>query len=249
MVTVASLNMAGKMEIGDHISDWMRERAIDILFLQEVGQEHGDGAAFMSTLHDRLNLGYAYAPATPFENGYKQGLAVVSRYPLDDVKVQPLEYNHLRFRSRCRIALTATVSTPQGSIRIANVHLDTRVNSARRVEQLTPAIEALDAFDGPQIIGGDFNTMNVGWKDSMWPVPFQHQADVVRGMMSKAGFETPFGDTRPTFKFLGLPLKLDWLYLRQLETQESGVDDVELSDHRGIWTRVGPPVAAGGSRE
>jgi endonuclease/exonuclease/phosphatase family metal-dependent hydrolase len=237
-LTVASLNMAGKMKIGGHVAEWMKKRAIDVLFLQEVGQEHGDGAEFMAALQDRMRLSYAYAPATPFETGVKQGLAIVSRYPLTDLEVRPLEYNRLRFRSRCRIALTATVSAPGGSIRIVNVHLDTRINSSRRLEQLTPAIEALAAFEGPQIIGGDLNTMNVGWMDSMWPVPFKDQADAVREELSKVGFETPFGETRPTFKFLALPLKLDWLYFRRLDTREAGVDDVPLSDHRGIWTRA-----------
>jgi endonuclease/exonuclease/phosphatase family metal-dependent hydrolase len=227
------------MEIVEPIAAWIDERAIDVLFLQEVGQEHGDGAAFMAALRERLGLSYAYAPATPFENGHMQGLAIVSRYPLTKVNAQPLEYNHLRFRRRCRIALGATISTPGGPIRVTNVHLDTRINSSRRIEQLTPAVEALDVFEGPQIIGGDFNTLNIKWFDSMWPIPLaEHQGHAVREELERAGFGTPFGDTRPTFKFMGLPLKLDWLYLRRLETREVGVDDVPLSDHRGIWTRA-----------
>ena len=238
-LTIASLNMAGKMAIADAVATWMGERAIDVLFLQEVGQEHGDGAAFMSALRQRLRLPYAYAPSTPFETGHRQGLAIVSRYPLTDVNVQKLEYNHLRFRSRCRIALGATVTTPEGPIRVTNVHLDTRINSSGRIEQLAPAVEALDVFEGPQIIGGDFNTLNIKWLDSMWPIFFaEHQGRAVREELEKAGFDTPFGDTRPTFKFMGLPLKLDWLYLRRLEASEVGVDDVPLSDHRGIWTRT-----------
>ena len=89
------------------------------------------------------------------------------------------------------------------------------------------------------IIGGDFNTLNIKWFDSMWPIPFaEHQGRAVREELESAGFGTPFGDTRPTFKFMGLPLKLDWLYLKRLETREVGVDDVPLSDHRGIWTRA-----------
>jgi len=238
-LTIASLNMAGKMKIVEPIAAWIDERAIDVLFLQEVGQEHGDGAAFMAALRERLGLSYAYAPATPFENGHMQGLAIVSRYPLTEVNVQQLQYNHLRFRRRCRIALGATISTPAGPIRVTNVHLDTRINSSRRIEQLTPAVEALDVFEGPQIIGGDFNTLNIKWFDSMWPIPFaEHQGRAVRDELESAGFGTPFGDTRPTFKFMGLPLKLDWLYLRRLEPNDVGVDDVPLSDHRGIWTRA-----------
>lgn len=231
--------MAGKMAIVDAVAAWIDQRAIDVLFLQEVGQEHGDGAAFMSALGERLRLPYAYAPSTPFETGHMQGLAIVSRYPLTDVNVQQLKYNHLRFRSRCRIALGATVSTPEGPVRVTNIHLDTRINGSRRIEQLAPAVEALDVFEGPQIIGGDFNTLNIKWLDSMWPIFFaEHQGRAVREELEKAGFDTPFGDTRPTFKFMGLPLKLDWLYLRRLEPTEVGVDDVPLSDHRGIWTRA-----------
>jgi len=238
-LTVASLNMAGKMEIADAVARWIHERAIDVLFLQEVGQENGDGAAFMATLRERLDLPYAYAPATPFETGRMQGLAIVSRYPMLDVNVRQLEYNHLRFRRRCRIALGATITTPDGPVRVTNVHLDTRINADRRIEQLAPAVEALDAFDGPQIIGGDFNTLNIKWFDSMWPIPWgEHQGRAVREEMQKNGFGTPFGDTRPTFKFMGLPLKLDWLYLRRLDARDVGVDDVPLSDHRGIWTRA-----------
>ena len=127
-------------------------------------------------------------------------------------------------------ALGATISTPGASI-------DTRI-------QLPPhrttdaAVEALIS-EGPQIIGGDFNTLNIKWFDSMWPIPLaEHQGRAVREELERAGFGTPFGDTRPTFKFMGLPLKLDWLYLRRLEPREIGVDDVPLSDHRGIWTRT-----------
>jgi hypothetical protein len=45
---------------------------------------------------------------------------------------------------------------------------------------------------------------------------------------------------------MGLPLKLDWPSFRKLETSESGVP---LSDHRGIWTRVGLMSAPRESRE
>ena len=53
------------------------------------------------------------------------------------------------------------------------------------------------------------------------------------------GFTTPFGDTRGTYPILGISLKLDWLFLSpDLEPSGSGVDDVPITDHRGIWTRT-----------
>jgi endonuclease/exonuclease/phosphatase family metal-dependent hydrolase len=239
--TVASLNVAGRARITDVLSAWVHDRAVDVLLLQEVGDETDDGAAFIASLGQRLGLGFAYAPATRLENGHAQGLAIVSRYPLDEVSAHPLTQFHLRFRSRCRIALAATVTTPTGPVRLVNVHLDTRINSKHRVAQLRPAIDALDAFDGPRIVGGDFNTMNVRWLRTMWPLPFlQRQSKAVGASLSSLGFHTPFTAAPPTFRFLGLPQKLDWLYLKDLETLESGVDDVPLTDHRGVWARVTP---------
>jgi hypothetical protein len=35
-----------------------------------------------------------------------------------------------------------------------------------------------------------------------------------------------------------LPIRLDWLYLKRLEAVDWSVDDVPLSDHRGVWARV-----------
>ena len=109
-------------------------------------------------------------------------------------------------------------------------------------------LEVLKGSDRPQIIGGDFNTVNVGWLNSMWPFAYaQRQPAAIRKSMGAAGFVTPFGSTRPTFKFLHLPLKLDWLYVKHLDAVEWSVDEVAYSDHRGIWGRFKPPPSQGRS--
>jgi len=168
---------------------------------------------------------------------------------MDEVSVRPLPYNQLRFRSRCRIAVAATVRTPAGPVRLVNVHLDTRINKARRLAQVDAAIAALNGFEGPRVVGGDFNSADFAWISSTWPVPFvQKQAKAVQERMSSAGFATPFGDARGTYPLLGwgaLAFKLDWFFLSpDLEATGSGVDDVPITDHRGIWTassrRSGP---------
>ena len=188
------------------------------------------------------------ASANALEGGQTQGLAIVSRYPLSDVRVRPLTYNQLRFKSRCRIALEATVITSSGPVRVVNVHLDTRINSGRRVAQLTPVLDALDGFDYPRIVGGDFNTMNIGWCQTMWPLPYvQRQAAAVRNVLATSGFQTPFENSAPTFKVLGMPLKLDWLFLKQLDPIVWNVDAVPLTDHRGVWAQVRTRPATGTS--
>jgi endonuclease/exonuclease/phosphatase family metal-dependent hydrolase len=241
-LTLASLNIAGESRIAEALAAWARHRAVDVLFLQEVGGDDEDGASFAAALSERLGFGSAYSPARPYgDSGNQQGLAIVSRYPLTDVSVRTLPYNRLSFRSRCRIAVAATVHTPVGPIRVVNVHLDTRINKARRLAQVEAAIAALNGFDGPRVVGGDFNSADFAWIGSAWPVPFvQKQARAVQERMSVEGFATPFGDARGTYPLLGfggLAFKLDWLFLSpDLEATGSGVDDVPITDHRGIWT-------------
>jgi endonuclease/exonuclease/phosphatase family metal-dependent hydrolase len=231
--------MAGQPRIEDALASWVRRRESDVVLLQEVGGHGVDGATFVASLGQRLGYHSTYAPADRFGDEETQGLAILSRGPIDDVRILPLEHHHLRFKSRCRIAQVATVQTEAGRVRVVNVHLDTRINSKDRVAQIAPVIDMLDAIDGPQILGGDFNTMDVGWVNTMWPFPyFQHQVAAVRTRLAESAFHTPFTGGRATFKFLGLPIRLDWLYLKRLEAVDWSVDDVPLSDHRGVWARV-----------
>jgi endonuclease/exonuclease/phosphatase family metal-dependent hydrolase len=242
-LTLASLNIAGEGRIAEVLAAWSRHREVDVLFLQEVGGDDEDGASFAAALSQRLGYGSAYSPARPYDDtGHQQGLAIVSRYPLEDVAVRMLPYNRLRFRSRCRIAVLATARTPMGPVRFVNVHLDTRINKARRLAQVDAAVAALNGFSGPRVVGGDFNTADFAWISSTWPVPFvQKQAKAVQERMTAEGFLTPFAETRGTYPLLGLgpSFKLDWLFLSpDLEADAAGVDDVPVTDHRGIWTRA-----------
>jgi endonuclease/exonuclease/phosphatase family metal-dependent hydrolase len=257
MLTVASLNMAGEVRVGEILEAWKRAGSVghaDVLLLQEVRQGNGNAEAVTAALSRQLGLSFAYAPADLLENGDTQGLAILSRYPLKKARVIPLKYFRLRFRSRCRIALTATVETAAGSVRLVNVHLDTRINSRNRIAQLAPVIEDVKGFDGPQIIGGDFNTMNVFWFRTMWPFPrLQQQSKAVREALALHGFHTPLTATPSTFRFLGLPLRLDWLYLKNLEPLAWGVTRIRFSDHRGVWVQMnlkprGPMLLGSASR-
>jgi endonuclease/exonuclease/phosphatase family metal-dependent hydrolase len=238
-LTIASLNIAGNPRTADMLATWTRERSLDVLLLQEVGGSALDGASFVETLGGRLGYSSVYAPAARVGNSETQGLAVLSRLPLENANAYALRHNRLRFVSRCRIGLAASVLTPAGPVRLMNVHLDTRINSGRRVAQLEPLLETLDEDDGAQIIGGDFNTMNVWWFWSMWPFPYLHrQAEAVQAWLAGKGFHTPFTDAPPTFRFAGFPLSLDWLYLKGFETVEWAVEPIRFTDHRGIWARI-----------
>jgi endonuclease/exonuclease/phosphatase family metal-dependent hydrolase len=241
-LTVASLNMAAEGRVTDILAAWKDARSVggaDVLLLQEVRQSNGDRETLTAALSRELGLSFAYAAADRLDDGKTQGLAILSRYPLTQVSVLPLKYFRLRFRSRCRIALTAMVETAAGPIRLVNVHLDSRINSGNRLTQLTPVLEDAKRFEGPQVIGGDLNTMNVLWLRTMWPFPqLQRQASAILDAFAAIGFRTPLTDTPPTLRFLGLPFRLDWLFLKGLKPLRWGVEGVEFSDHRAVWVQL-----------
>jgi len=88
----------------------------------------------------------------------------------------------------------------------------------------------------PNIVGGDFNTVNAYWIGHTIPVFFaQDQGLAVRTLMASHGFSTPFGDgvTFPLFA-----QKLDWIYLKGLRSEARGIVDIHSSDHRAIWSRI-----------
>jgi endonuclease/exonuclease/phosphatase family metal-dependent hydrolase len=238
---VGSLNMAADARTSEVLEDRTRKRSIDVLLLQEVGDDGVNGEVLIASLSSRLGFGFVFAPANLLQDGATEGLAIVSRYPLDDISVRPLPYHDLPLRSRCRVALGATVETPAGPVRIVNVHLDTRINGASRIAQLTPAMDMLAVFDGPRILGGDLNTMDIRWVWAMVPLFYmQGQSDAVRTWLFSRGFDTPFTDTPPTLSFPILPMRVDWLYLKEFESLAAGVDRIRFSDHRGIWAHVDP---------
>jgi endonuclease/exonuclease/phosphatase (EEP) superfamily protein YafD len=102
-------------------------------------------------------------------------------------------------------------------------------------------VELLGVFDGPRIVGGDFNTMTARWVLSMLPLFYlQQQADDVRAWLASRGFDTPFTDTPATLSFPVIPMRVDWIYVKEFESLARGVDRIQYSDHRGIWARVNP---------
>ena len=179
--------------------------------------------------------GSTFSPAAP--GVFDQGLAIVSRYPLRNVRLQRLKLCDLRFHCRTRFAVSADVESPWGPVRVWNAHLDTRINAAERVEQLQPVIDEAASHDGPVLIGGDFNTNEFRWVGNIVPVPGGpgHGA-AIRHAMESRGFTTPFADGAVTFPVMRR--HLDWIFVRGLRPLGSSVEPAPFSDHHAIWTRV-----------
>lgn len=236
-ISVVSLNMAKENDpdsVVNAIRSVARLRDADLFLFQEVANgKHGSSVAEEAAR--RLGYFALFEPAAP--DVYDQGLALVSRYRLDEIDVKRLKACNLRYRSRNRFAVAATVRTPWGGLRVWNAHLDTRINAAERLEQLQPVIDEASRHRGPRLIGGDFNTNDCYWLRNVVPIPGgPSHGGAIRSAMKHYGFETPLPDALNTFP--ALRRHLDWIFVRDLRSLDASVEPAAFSDHNAIWVRV-----------
>lgn len=233
-LSVVSLNLA-KEEHCDVVMRDLRNapRLIhaDVLLLQEVVERKGQ-PSLAHQLARRLGYSVAYSAEMPGVED--RGLAIISRYPISNTRVRPLPHYDLRFHSRNRFSIGTTVQAPSGAIRVWNVHLDTRLNAAERVAQLSPLLKSTESGAAARLIGGDFNTNEFYWIGNILPFPAgkSHSA-VLRAEMRRFGFESPFPDglvTHPVAR-----RHLDWIYASGVKPVHSSVEAVPFSDHHAIW--------------
>ncbi len=239
---VVSLNMYEATDVDAILAEFRASEALrtaDILLLQEVVQRRNEPQnSIAHKLAAALNFYYVFAPVAPRQEGTERGIAILSRYELRDPLMVPLPTFNLVFRSRCRVALVSTVDTALGSIRVANVHLDNRLNTPEKLEQLAPVLDAAAGHKGGAMIGGDFNTGDFFWVSHVVPLPYaQKQSAAVKEAMARAGFSTPFEASAATYDLFGL--RLDWIYAKHLRTLGAGIQPIKFSDHHAIWARLG----------
>ena len=160
----------------------------DVLLMQEVHSQHA--ASFLAG-----NLEMPYVQYKDYAH-HQAGLAVLSRRPLNKVKIHYFSSSHYGYG-----ALAAEIKIGNRKLLICSVHLDRipQVNSRRRVSAFTTLrvfkkellddtvrsrsvdelLKWLSGFDVDSIvIGGDFNTfpfskpirmMTKQYDDALWP--------------------------------------------------------------------------------
>ena len=236
-LTAVSLNMAREADPARVLADLQadgRLRSADLYLFQEVAHQ-ANQPSVAEQVAKKLGYSATFAPAAP--GVFDQGLAIVSRYPMHDVRIRRLKACDLRFHCRSRFGMSAMVDSPWGSVQVWNAHLDTRINAAERLEQLQPVIEEAAKREGATLIGGDFNTNEFRWLGNVAPVPGGPGHGVaIRRAMEARGFVTPFADGVVTFPTLRR--HLDWIFVRGLRAVDSSVEVAPFSDHHAIWTRL-----------
>jgi endonuclease/exonuclease/phosphatase family metal-dependent hydrolase len=206
-----------------------------VIGLQEVdrNKKRTGNANTARQMADALGMRYAWAapPDSDGDGEEETGVALLSSYPLSDVERVVLEGEGPE--GRRRVAVGATLRVGRVSLRVYSVHAETRMPVEKKVGHWRTVLEDLKRFPevGGAIILGDFNTLK------------QKDVNAARKLFADAGFTTPFPDDKTTWKTLIVELKLDWLWLRGLDTTSFGIDkSVDLSDHWPLWAKVKLPV-------
>lgn len=205
-----------------------------ILGLQEVDRrkKRSGHSNTVKMIADELGLHYAWAapPAPKPTDEEETGVAILSVYPLSDVRRIVLP--HEGPNRRRRVAVGATVEVNNQPWRVYSAHAETRLAFDKKLEQFKAILQDLAQYPPqmPAIIMGDLNTWEAG--AGRKTIKF----------FSDAGLKTPFGD-KPTFRrrvlMVPIELELDWIWLRGLEASGYGIDrKIEVSDHWPLWTNV-----------
>jgi endonuclease/exonuclease/phosphatase family metal-dependent hydrolase len=202
-----------------------------ILGLQEIdrNKKRTGNQNTVKMLAEELGMHYAWAapPSPKSEKEEETGVAILSSYPLS--QVQRLVLPHEGPGGRRRVALGATVTLGKTSLRVYSVHSETRIPVDRKLDQMKAVLEALDDYPKAMasVVVGDFNT----WE--------QDAVAKTHKLFTNNNFQTPFGE-QATFSrrvlFVSIDLKLDWVWLRNIENSSYGVSRrIELSDHWPLW--------------
>jgi endonuclease/exonuclease/phosphatase family metal-dependent hydrolase len=205
-----------------------------ILALQEVDRrkKRTGNSNVAKLMADELGMHYVWAapPAAKPGDEEETGVAILSVYPLSEVRRIVLP--HEGPNKRRRAAIGATVKLPDQKWRVYSIHAETRLSFDKKIEQFKAIFEDLAQHPSnmPAIVMGDFNT----WEANA-------DRKIIK-LFTDAGMRTPFG-AQSTFKrrilIMPIEFRLDWVWLRGLETASYGIDrKVDVSDHWPLWTNV-----------
>lgn len=206
-----------------------------IIGLQEVdrNRKRTGNVNTVRLIAEEIGMHYAWAAPPPSEKSKQPqeeetGVAILSPYPLADVRRFVLP--HAGPNGRRRAAIGATVQIGSTPVRVYSLHAETRTTNERRLQQFQTVIDDAQTNHAKierVVVLGDFNTITE--KDVL----------ATSKLFTGARFQTPFSNDEETWRTFIIRLKLDWLWLRNLRPIEHGIDrDIGLSDHWPLWTKV-----------
>ena len=212
----------------------MRNQHPDLLFLQELQQEHRGRVRRFSQwpltelthfLSEDFWLDWHYGKNVEYRNGH-HGNAILSKHPQQ--KGNNYDISAYRFEGRGLLHSVTKLNGMDTPIHCFCVHLALfERGRERQLEAIISHIQNLTQ-DGPAIVAGDFND----WRNR------------VSAPMKAAGFNEVFevltGSPANTFPSVKPLLPMDRIYVRGIKIHSAQIlhDWLKLSDHLGITAEL-----------
>jgi endonuclease/exonuclease/phosphatase family metal-dependent hydrolase len=211
----------------------------DIIFLQEIEHHESETISRAEKLAHALGLRHSYIPAREIKAKGTHGLAILSKYDLTKIETLALPMHSFFSRTQQRIAMTAIADIRGTRVTLANIHLDTRLNSAERIAQAKVLVDKLKKDPAQKIIvGGDFNMLPFYFYKSL-PVFYHNQKRRLHQYFAQEGFSCHCENEGHTFKRGFIQFELDSIYTRNVKAMQCGVErSVKVSDHKPVWLDV-----------
>ena len=142
------------------IAEVIKQNTPDLVALQEVDVNTTRSGITSNQAADLANLSglpyYFFAKAIDYGGG-AYGVAILSKYPMEEMKNSPLPTAN-GTGGEYRTLATAIIKLPQGKkIVFANTHLDAQRSDTNRLLQINKVVEILQHETLPVVIAGDFN--------------------------------------------------------------------------------------------
>ncbi len=214
-------------------------READIIFLQEIEHHKSETISRAEKLAAVLGLKHAYAPAREIKAKGTHGLAILSKYDLTNIETVALPTHSFLSRTQQRIAMTAIADIRGTRVTLANIHLDTRLNSGERIAQAKVLVDKLKKNPTQKIVvGGDFNMLPFYFYKSL-PVFYHNQKRRLHTYFTQEGFSCHCENEGHTFKRGFIQFQLDAIYTRNVKAIQCGVErSVKVSDHKPTWLDI-----------
>ena len=215
----------------------IRAAGADVVLLQEVDRRtaRSGGEDQVATLARLTGMNSAFGKSLDYQGG-EYGIALLSRFPLDSVRLVPLEVTPPQERSGAlyepRIALHAIVRAPHGAVHIVNTHLDPGGAPTYRHQEIIGLLAHVAYTvppDAPLIVGGDLNAR-----------PNTREIVALTLTFSDAWTQCGAGAAGYSFPAHAPDRRIDYVMLRLSRCTSARVLDVQSSDHRPLLVTLIP---------
>ena len=226
-ITIATYNICHGHYAGldyARLGEIIRSSEADVVGLQEVDMftNRAGGADSLKALSESADMPYTlFIPAMDYDGG-QYGTAILSRLPMESVKVGPIHSDGFEPRSLGIASVTLEDGTKVG---VANTHLSYEDQKTRliQIKQISFRLCTLLPANSPILLTGDFNTED--------PADF--------GDFRTAGFGLVNLDDADYKTFPSTQIAIDNILYRKkaLTPIAHGVIECDASDHHLLWCR------------